>query len=287
MTATTRAISVTPIDAPVGAEVHGDITAELSGGDIWTLLEAFRERHVLVIKEQPVTDNRLLEIASWFGPQFVPQDDIPVLGTDDQGAVTILSNRDELGVGSRVPLPMHSDFQFLPQPLKGAALHAVTVPPVSAGGNTSWSNLHMALEELDPKLRARIEGVEGIGINPYAGGGKGHGFTGDNQKYIPQAVPDFPHRLIRTHPETGRQTLYFSLFIHKLVGFEDRAEDEADILGALREFCDQDRFYYEHEWSAGDTIIWDNRCTNHKRAAFDQSFEREMHRVQIAGTKPF
>ncbi len=283
----TNRISIEPLDGPLGAVVRGDLTSDPSGEDIWNLVDAFTRYHVLVVKEQPMPDPRLLEIAAWFGPQYVAPDNIPVLGTDDQGAVTVLSNRDDIGVGSRVALPFHTDFQFMPVPLKGALLHAVEVPPVSAGGNTSWSNMHLALEELDPALRARIEGVRGIGINPYAGDGKGHGFTGDNQKYTAETVPDFPHPLIRRHPDTGRESLYFSLFVHKLEGFEDRPEEEADIIGQLREHADQDHLYYHHEWTQGDTIIWDNRCTNHKRAEFDQAFLREVHRVQIAGTRPF
>lgn len=280
-------INIEPIDGPLGAIVHGDLSTDPSGEDIWAIVEAFTKHHVLVIKGQPMTDDRLLQIASWFGPQYVAPPGIPVLGTDDQGAVTVLSNRDEIGVGSRVALPFHSDFQFMPVPLKGAVLHAVEVPPPSAGGNTSWSNMHLALDELDADLRSRIDGVRGIGINPYAGDGKGHGFTGDNQIYTKDSVPDFPHPLIRRHPDTGRESLYFSLFVWKLEGFEDRPDEEADILDQLRSHADQDRFYYHHEWGKGDTVIWDNRCTNHKRADFDQSFVREVHRVQIAGTRPF
>lgn len=289
MTATmtgTERITIRPLDAPLGAEVVGDVTGDLTGDDVFALLQAFRDHHVLVVKEQPLTDEQLLRLASYFGPQFVADPDIPVLGTDEQGAVTVLSNRDEKGVGSRIPLPFHSDFQFLPVPLLGAALHAVEVPPPSAGGTTSWSDLHLALDELDPDLRAKIEGVRGIGINPYAGSRQGAGFTGTRQKYVDHEVPDFPHPLVRTHPDTGRQSLYFSMFVHRLEGLDDPSE-EAELLDALRAHVDQDRFYYHHDWRPGDTIIWDNRCTNHKRAEFDQSFDREMHRVQIAGTRPF
>ena len=286
-TATTR-IEIRPIEgAPLGAEIVGDLSTDPSGEEIHRIIEAFRRHHLLVVKEQPLPDERLLEIASWFGPQFVPDPDIPVLGTDEQGAVTILSNRKAANaVESTKELPFHSDFQFLPVPLLGALLHAVEVPPVEAGGNTSWSNLHMALDELDPEIRARIEHVKGIGINPWVRGQGGETYSGDTQRWSEKPVPDFPHPLIRTHPDTGRQSLYFSMFMWKLDGIDDPAE-EAEILDALRAHVDQDRFYYTHEWSAGDTMIWDNRCTNHKRAPFDQSHAREMHRIQIAGTRPY
>lgn len=290
MTATANrssTIEIEHIDAPVGAIVHGDLSTDPSGEDIYKILQAFRERHVLVIKEQPLPDERLLEIAAWFGPQFTPPPNIPVLGDEEQGLVTRISNADD-GVGARQELPFHTDLQFMPMPLKGALLHAITVPPQEAGGDTLWSNMHLALDELDPELRAKIEDVRGIGINPYAGGRRdAEEFTGSNQKFTQEPVPDFPHRLIRTHPETGRQSLYFSLFMWKLEGFEDRPDEEQEILNELRAYCDQDRFYYRHKWNAGDTLIWDNRCTNHKREHFDGDYLREMHRIQIAGTRPF
>ena len=286
-TTTTDRISIHPFDGPLGAEVRGSMSSNLSGVDTFTIVEALRLHQVLVIKEQPMSDVTLLEIASWFGPQFVAPDGIPVLGTDEQGAVTVLSNRDEKGVGSRIALPFHTDFQFMPHPLKGAVLHAVDVPPQSAGGDTLWSNMYQALEELPADLRAAIEGRRGTGINPYAGGLQGAGFTGETQKYIDDVIPDFWHPLVRTHPETGRQSLYFSMFIHHIEGYEDRPDEELELLQALRAHVDQDYLYYRHKWSAGDTIIWDNTCTNHKRDDFDQAFDREVHRVQIAGTKPF
>jgi len=281
-------LTITPIaDQPLGAIVEGDINSELAGADIFALSQALNEHQVLVIKEQPITDAKLEEIGTWFGPHFASPPGIPVLGSAEQETVTVLSNKDGLGVRSNTELPFHSDFQFMPVPLKGACLHAVEVPPSEAGGDTSWSNLFMALEELDPELRSRIEGVKGIGINPYAGKqvAKSTEVADGKQVYLDGEVPDFPHPLVRTHPDTGRQSLYFSMFTFNL-DIDDEAE-ERELIDALRAHVDQDHFYYHHKWSPGDTLIWDNRSTNHKRADFDQSYYREMHRVQIAGTKPF
>ena len=55
----------------------------------------------------------------------------------------------------------------------------------------------------------------------------------------------------------------------------------------VRKHVDEDRYYYTHKWSVGDMVVWDNRCTNHKRTTWDDSERRLMHRVQIAGTVPF
>lgn len=278
-------IDVLPFEAPCGAEIRGlDIGENLSGADVLALLEAFRTHHVLVIRGQRLDDEQLLDLASWFGPQYHPPEGIPVFGTDEQGTVAVLSNRDSVGIGSRIPLPAHTDFQYMPVPLLGAVLHSVEVPPT--GGDTLWSNMHQALDELDPVLRDRLEHVKGVGVNPFAGNGSGREFTGDGQLYVDAEVPDFPHPVIRTHPDTGRRSLYFSSFIVKLEGIDD-PEEEQQLISLLNAHVDQDHLYYRHEWQEGDTIIWDNRCTNHKREDFDQNHGREMHRVQIAGTRPF
>ncbi|MDH3705449.1 MAG: TauD/TfdA family dioxygenase [Acidimicrobiia bacterium] len=282
---TTPTIDIVPLDAPLGAEVRGlDLTADPDGDDVFALLDAFRRHHVLVVRSQPIDDERLRAVASWFGSPYIPPADIPMFGDEDQGLVSVLSNRDDAGVGSRIPLPHHTDLQYMPIPLLGAALHSVRVPP--EGGDTLWSNLHQAYDELDDATKQRLEGLRGIALNPFAGQGLGREFTGDGQHFVEHEVPDFPHPLVRTHPDTGRKALYMSSFIIGIDGIDD-PDDEQQLIGLLNAHVDQDHLYYRHQWQEGDTIIWDNRCTNHKREDFDQSYPREMHRVQIAGTRPF
>jgi taurine dioxygenase len=288
MTSTTTTLQVTPLAAPLGASVTGLDPARASAADVYALLEAFRTHHVLVLPAQPLTDDHILTIGSWLGPQYQAPEGIPVFGTDAQGTVSVLSNQDDKGIGSRIPLPFHTDFQYMPVPLLGAVLHAVEVPP--SGGDTLWSNLHTAYEELEPAVSARIEGLRGVGINPFAGQGLGRAFTGDGQHFVADEVPDFPHPLVRTHPDTGRRSLYFSSFIVKLLEADGSRLDPAEeheLIDLLAAHVEQDHLYYRHQWTRGDTVIWDNRCTNHKRDDFDQSYAREMHRIQIAGTTPF
>ena len=62
----------------------------------------------------------------------------------------------------------------------------------------------------------------------------------------------------------------------------DDEEEARELLERLRSHVDQERFYYRHEWSPGDVVVWDNRCTNHKRAAFEPEQRRIMYRAQIA-----
>lgn len=280
-------MDITPCEAPLGAEVTGlDLTVDPSGDEVFELLDAFRRHHVLVFKKQKLSDERLRAVAAWFGSPYTPPEGIPMFGDGEQGEVAVLSNRDDRGVGSRIALPHHTDLQYMPIPLLGAALHAVTVPPPAAGGDTLWANLHQAYDELDDATRDRLADLRGISLNPFAGSGLGREFTGDGQHFVADEVPQFPHPLVRTHPDTGRKALYMSSFVTGIEGIDDPEEAQV-LIGLLNAHVDQDHLYYRHVWDAGDTIVWDNRCTNHKREDFDQQYPREMHRVQIAGTRPF
>ncbi len=282
-TAVDSSLEVVQFDAPLGAEVRGvDLSGDPSGDAVFAIMQAFASHQVLVFPDQSLSDDRLLEISEWWGPRYVAPEGIPMLGGEDQAAVVSISNT-EGGVAGEGALPAHTDLQYMPVPLLGAMLYAVEVPPT--GGDTSWSNLYQAYDELDGDTKDRIAGVRGIGINPYAGGMAGQRIAGANQLYTDE-VPDFPHPLVRTHPVTGRKILYFSYFVTRLEGVDDPSE-ERELLDRLGAHVDQDHLYFTHRWRAGDLLVWDNRCTNHKRADFDPSQRRVMHRVQIAGTRPF
>ena len=80
----TSTIDIEPLDAPLGAEVHGlDLTTDPSGDDVFALLDAFRRHHVLVMRAQPIDDDRLRDVASWFGSPCIPPKDIPMFGDED------------------------------------------------------------------------------------------------------------------------------------------------------------------------------------------------------------
>lgn len=277
-------VIVEALPAPVGAEVRGvDLRRDPPGEVIYRMLCAFREHAVLVIRDQDLDARRLIEISEWFGPEYVPPPGLPVAGGADQPRVVEISNR-EGGVGATSPLPPHSDLMYMPVPPAATMLYAVEVPP--SGGETSFSNLQQALMALAPELRERLATLRGVVRNPFAGDGYGRAMSGTHQHYITEEVPEFSHPVVRTHPDTGRPSLYFSPFVEKLLGDID-PEEETRLLELLREHIDREVFYYQHHWRAGDLLIWDNRCTNHKRAPFDTAQARVMRRLEIAGTRPF
>jgi taurine dioxygenase len=174
----------------------------------------------------------------------------------------------------------------MPFPADVSVLYALDVP--TAGGETSWSNLHRAYDALDPALRARLSGVRGSSPNPYTGGAaaSARGAAGPNQLYVDERLAEFAHPVVRTHPVTGRRALFVGHYVDRLFGVEPDAEAAA-LLAALKTHVDQERFYWTHRWRPGDLVISDNRCTNHKRAPLPSGAPRTLWRMTLGGSRPF
>lgn len=285
MESVTAGIAVLPTGGPLGAEVRGVDLAEDQPGDVvFQILQAFAEYQVLIFRNQHLTHERQIAVSEWFGPTYVPPAGLPVLGDASQPPVVPVSHVVKDGVLGTGPLPAHSDLQYMPVPLLGAMLHAVEVP--ATGGETSWANLYQAYDELDEVTRECVADLKVWAYNPYAGRFAKLGIGGPNQKSTEGDVPRFPHPAVRTHPVTGRKALYISFLSLGFTGLPDPAQ-ERPLLERLQRHVNQGHLYYTHQWRPGDVVVWDNRCTNHKRSDFDPAERRVMYRTQMAGTRPF
>jgi taurine dioxygenase len=167
---------------------------------------------------------------------------------------------------------------YLEDPPKASVLYALEVPP--AGGNTYFSSMYRAYELLPGRLQQRIAGLRLKHDGTYNSGG-----------YVRQgaaAVDDPPtsagtyHPLVPTHPETGRRLLYLGRRRNAYLGGLALAESEA-LLDELWSYAVREECWWQHEWRVGDLVMWDNRCTMHRRDAFDRAARRIMHRTQIKG----
>jgi taurine dioxygenase len=152
------------------------------------------------------------------------------------------------------------------------------VPPT--GGNTSFCTMYGIYEALPQMLKDRVADLK---IK--------HDGTYNSGSYVRQGVtptddpltsPGAVHPLVCTHPDTGRRMLYLGRRRNAyLVGLK-LAESEA-LLDELWSFVDRREFAWEHVWRVGDLVLWDNRCTMHRRDAFDPNSRRIMHRTQVKG----
>lgn len=279
----TAGFEIVPTGGPVGAELRGlDLSEDPPGDTVFRILQAFAEHLVLIFRDQQLDLERQLEIAEWFGPRYLPDAE----GQEDDhaaGPVATISNVAARGILGNGPLGCHSDLPYIAVPVMGSALYAIEVPP--SGGETAWSNLYAAHDALDEALKAEIAGLSVCAINPKSGQLLRADGTGGMQ-YRDYELPVYPHPLVRTHPVTGRKSLFVSGTSFEVIGAESGDRARA-LLEELQDWVDQDRWYYTHSWRPGDLVIWDNRCTNHKRAAFAPEARRVMRRVVMAGTRPF
>lgn len=282
-------IEVRPVAAALGAEIRCGDLRQLDDAQFAQIRQAWLDHLVLVFRGQSLSDDDLIALGRRFGEV---DDTVRPQPTDQPGqptrqlALTIVSNVIEdgkpIGALSNVDLVWHTDMSYIEVPPDASLLYALEVP--EAGGETGFSNMYRALETLPPDLRSRIEGLQ---IKHDATHNSG-GFLrkGFDRPVDVSRSPGPSHPAVRTHPETGRDALFLGRrpfsYAHGLA----IAESEA-LLDRLWAHAARPELAWYHRWSAGDVVIWDNRCTMHRRNAFDQNARRVMHRTQIKGTRPY
>ncbi|MEH1893079.1 MAG: TauD/TfdA family dioxygenase [Nostoc sp.] len=209
-TSTLTEVKIRSIDAPVGAIVTDlDASQPIAPEVILQLKQALRDRHILIFKEQQLSDEQLLNFSLYFGALFVPSDETPVLASKpgETPVVIPISNVDG-GYTGTGELTFHSDHKWTPTPSSGSLLYALEIP--SQGGNTYWLNTNLAYEALDKTTKERIADLQLITYNPFLRDRNAPRSLYRLDKNIPLISPIFPHPLVRTHPESGKKHLYKS-----------------------------------------------------------------------------
>ncbi|MDF5737053.1 MULTISPECIES: TauD/TfdA dioxygenase family protein [unclassified Nostoc] len=285
-TSTLTEVKIRSIDAPLGAIVTDlDASQPIAPEVILQLKQALRDRHILIFKDQKLSDQELLSFSLYFGALFVPSDETPVLASKpgETPVVIPISNVDG-GYTGTGELTFHSDHKWTFTPSSGSLLYALEIP--SQGGDTYWLNTNLAYEALDETTKKRITDLQLITYNPFLQDRKAPRSLYRLDKSIPLISPIFPHPLVRTHPESGKKHLYLDIATEvEIVGLEP--EEGSKLIEQLRQHLNQPRFYYQHKWSVGDIVYWDNQATLHYRQAFDPNERRVLKRVSLAGSRPF
>lgn len=285
-------LSINPID-PVsrpffGGEVSGiDITRTLTTEEASAIEKGMDQFGVLVFHGQKFTDETQLMFSRNFGHleeasgdlnwgkarriESPYVNDISNLGNDNE--VLARDNRKRLfSLGNRL---WHSDSSFKQVPAKFSLLSARSIP--SAGGNTEFADMRAGYDTLDDDLKAEIEDLVCEHSQMYSRSLIGFAdFTDEDRIRFKPVL----QRLVRTHPSTGRKSLYLASHAGTIVGWpmpEARA-----LLRDLIEHATQRKFVYAHEWKQWDLVVWDNRATMHRARPFDPKEVRDMHRTTVA-----
>ena len=266
--------------AGLGAEIRGiDISAPLDAAVVAGLRTAWLENLVLVFRGQSLSDDALVSFSRRFGeldrvPGWEPY------SPDGHPEVLVVSNVKQAGTAIGVlgdgEAAWHTDMSYLADPPTASLLYSWEIPP--DGGDTNFMNMYAALAAMPPELRGEIEHASlNHDSSEDSSGRLRDGFAPVSD--VSQA-PGACHPVIRVHPETGRQALFLGRRLNAYVLGMPVAESE-ELLDRIWQFCTQEQFVYRHRWKKGDLVMWDNRCTMHRRDPFDPASRRVMHRTQI------
>ena len=180
------------------------------------------------------------------------------------------------GLGNRL---WHSDSSFKAVPAKYSLLHAISVP--SRGGNTEFAYMPAGYDALDAETKAEVE--ELICEHSQIFSRQQLGFTDFTDEERARFAP-VRQRLVRTHPLSGRKSLYLSSHAGSIVGWP--VPEARFFLRDLVEHATQRQFVYAHRWRVGDLVMWDNRQTMHRARPFPAHEPRDMRRTTLMGDAP-
>tara|TARA_A100001037_G_scaffold209362_1_gene187579 strand:+ start:754 stop:1623 length:870 start_codon:yes stop_codon:yes gene_type:complete len=277
-------IEIAKLAPEIGAEIRGiDLSARLTESDVAAIRSAWLDNLVLVFRDQDLSDADLVRFSRHFGdldrvPGWEP------FSPAGYPEVLTISNVQEdgtaIGVLGDGEASWHTDMSYLDQPPPGSLLYSLEVP--ASGGDTCFTSMYAALDALPPELLLEIEGRV---LNHDSSHDSAGNPRSNHQAFVDVSeAPGARHPIISRHPETGRPVLYLGRRLHAWVVGESIEDSEA-LLDRIWQHCTDDAFTYRHKWEIGDLLMWDNRCTMHRRDPFDAGARRIMHRTQLKDSK--
>lgn len=269
---------------PLGARIDGlDLSQALPPSSVRALLDAWHEHLVLVIKQQPLNDRQLARFAGAFGELELAPIPETLKGNayvPDTPEISVISNvlMDGIPIGGLgdAEATWHTDMSYLDAPPPGCLLHARVLPP--EGGNTWFTNMYLAYEALPKALQSRIQNLTlNHDASTTSTGATRRGFNAISDV---REAPGSRHPLVLVHPGSHRKALYLGRRLNAwIVGLS--VEESENLLDELWSFCALEHHTYRHEWTLGDLVMWDNRCTMHRREGWPAEYSRTLHRAQL------
>ena len=279
------AIQVTPLHPTFGAEVRGvDLTCTVTA-DVFAEIEAAFDRcGILVFPEQPVNDAQQLAFSQLFGPLEVNPnyagakmrlrpDIADISNLDAEGRVLGRDDRRNLfNLGNQL---WHTDSSFKRVPAKCSLLSARELP--ASGGETEFADLRAAWDALPETRQRELDGL--IVEHSIFRSRSQIGFADFNDDIFKE-LPPVSQALVRHHHDSRRTSLYLASHASHVIGWP--VEEGRALIEELIAFATQAQFVYQHRWTVGDLVMWDNRCTMHRGRPYDDTQRRVMHRTTIS-----
>jgi alpha-ketoglutarate-dependent 2,4-dichlorophenoxyacetate dioxygenase len=283
------AIDLAPLHPTLGAEVRGvDLTRPVMPEVFAEIDAAFNRYGILVFPEQPVTDEQQLAFSRLFGPLEVNPnyagakmrlrpDVADISNLDAEGQVLARDDRRNLfNIGNQL---WHTDSSFKRIPAKCSLLSARELPSSGpmGGGETEFADLRAAWDALPDARKRKLQGL--VVEHSIFRSRSQMGFADFNDE-IYKELPPVPQALIRHHPASGRTSLYLASHASHIVGWP--VEQGRALIEELIAFATQRQFVYQHRWTVGDLVMWDNRCTMHRGRPYDDTQRRVLHRTTVS-----
>jgi alpha-ketoglutarate-dependent 2,4-dichlorophenoxyacetate dioxygenase len=285
------AIDIRPLKGAFVGEVSGiDVSKPLTRGDVAAIEAGMDKYAVLIFHDQKITDDQQMAFTRNFGAieearnvSVLKPEEVrlatgmnDVSNLDKEGRPRARDDRQRLfGLGNSL---WHSDSSFKPTPAKYSILSARIVNP--KGGNTEFADMRAAYDALDDEIKRDIEDFVCEHSLLVSRGSLGFEVTEDERRGFSIAR----QRLVRTHPVTGRKSLYLSSHAGNILGMP--TPEARLLLRDLTEHATQPQFVHVHKWTLHDLVIWDNRQTMHRVRRYDETQPRDMRRTTVAGDAP-
>ena len=277
-------------NAACGAEIVFDLARDIDDPTFREIERAFHDNIVVVFRGQQLSNERHVEFSRRFGELEIHiVKKYLLLGFPEILLISNISDQRGEHIGlADAGFTWHTDTSYRRRPSRCSLLYAKEVPHRDGRplGDTVFANTIAAYEVLPEAMKKRINGLKAI-----------HRYSARRRvadsprpkltREQLEETPDVAHPIVRTHPYTGRKSLYVTA--GECIGIEGMPEDEAvGLIAELDAHCVRPEFLYRHKWQIGDLLMWDNAASMHL-AICDYALpeRRLMHRTTVIGTVPF
>jgi taurine dioxygenase len=276
---------VRPLTPKLGARIIGvDLARGVDDALFRSIHQAFLQYQVLLFGTQNLPPGRQVEFARHFG-----EVQIHVMNqyrADGHPELYRLSNLDENGNPNgkhpdKGTLAWHTDGSWRRVTGQATIIYAEVV--AGEGGETHFCDMYGAYERLSPEWKKRIANLRAVHNLDFSRTRR-HGEDPMTEAQR-REVPPVDHPIVRTHPDTGRKCLFLGDHAEYIAGMDyDEGRALIDELNALAIHPD---LTYEHRWTPGELIVWDNRCLMHRATNYDPAVQRRVvRRCTVLGDVP-
>jgi taurine dioxygenase len=288
------AIAIEKSGAPLGAAIAGiDLADDVDQATFRAAESAFIDNQVVVFRDQRLSEARHIAFSRRFGEL-----EIHVLKQylhPDHPEILLISNIVEdgrpIGIADAGQY-WHTDLSYVAAPSRCSLLYALELPVDEAGetrGDTLFASALAAYDALPEAMKNRLAPLRAIHrygdrYERMKSEGGVRTALSDEQR---RQVPEVTHPVVRTHPKSGRTSLYVNEgFTTGIVGMPE--DESRDLLAELVEHVKRPEFIYRHKWRKGDMLMWDNCSVQHRAVAdYALPLRRRMHRTTVRGMVPF